>query len=71
MFASSTETPPYTPQGMSIRIPEGTTIRPVREGDFEFEDEEDEVQTTLKNGSPLPMESVWGDPAPGQVDQPE
>ena len=52
MFASSTETPPYTPQEMSVRIPEGTTIRPVREGDFEFEDEEDEVQTTLKKWVP-------------------
>ena len=52
MLASSVETPPYTPQGLSVRIPEGTTIRPVREGDFEFEDEEDEVQTTLKKWVP-------------------
>ena len=71
MFASSTETPPYTPQGMSVRIPEGTTIRPVKEGYFEFEDEEHEVQTTLKKWVPNTYGMSMGDPAPGQVDQPE
>jgi hypothetical protein len=52
----SAETPPYTPQGLSVRAPDPTVIHPVREGDFEFEDEEEELQTTLKNGSPTHME---------------
>jgi hypothetical protein len=56
IFSMSTETPPYTPQGLSVRAPDPTVIHPVREGDFEFEDEEEELQTTLKNGFPTHME---------------
>ena len=52
MFSGSLETPPYTPQGLSVRAPDPTVIQQVREGDFEFEDEEDELQTTLKKWIP-------------------
>ncbi len=52
IFSESEEIPPYTPQGLSVRAPNPTVIHPVREGDFEFEDEEDELQTTLKKWIP-------------------
>ncbi len=40
---------------MSIRAPDPTVIHPVREGDFEFEDEEEELQTTLK----MDPQQIW------------